>query len=37
MKLLSHLLRDFALGGEHVVQVAIVLICPDMRVGARVD
>ncbi len=37
MKALCDFLRDFALDGEHVFQIAIVLLCPDVRVAARVD
>ena len=37
MKALCDFLRDLALDGEHVFQIAIVFFCPDVRVGARVD
>src|SRR5207244_1918757 len=37
VKLLSDFLRDLALDGEQIVQIAIVLFGPDVRVRARVD
>ena len=37
MKLPGDLLRDLALGGKQIFQIAIVLLRPDVRVGARVD
>src|SRR5437016_2352197 len=37
VKLLSDFLRNLALDRKQVVQIAIVLFRPDVRVGARVD
>ena len=37
VKLFGDFLRDLALDGEQIVQIAIVLLGPDVRVGARVD
>ena len=37
MKLLSDCLRDFALDSEQVLQIAIVLFRPDVRIGSRID
>src|SRR5437763_17091805 len=37
VKLLSDFLRNLALDGEQIVQIAIVLFRPDVRVRARVD
>src|SRR6266487_7108566 len=37
VKLLSDFLCDLTLDCEHIVQVAIVLLRPDVRIGARVD
>ena len=37
MKALRDFLRDLALDREHVFHIAIVLLCPDVRVGAGVD
>src|SRR5207244_7021873 len=36
-KLLSDFLGNLALDGEQIVQIAIVLLGPDVRVRARVD
>src|SRR4029077_9175698 len=36
-QLLRDFLRDLALDRERIFQIAVVLFCPDMRVGARVD
>ena len=37
LELLRNLLRDLALDCKRVVQIAIILLGPDMRVGPRVD
>src|SRR5438128_3375205 len=37
MKLVSDFLRDLALDCEHVVQIAVILINPDVGIGPRVD
>src|SRR5262245_13880828 len=37
MEALGDFLCDFALDCEHVLQIAIVLLCPEVGVSARVD
>ena len=37
MELAGNFLRDLALNGKQIVQIAIVLLDPDMSVSARVD
>ena len=37
LKLISDRLRDFALDGEDVIERSVVILRPQMRVGAAVD
>ena len=37
MKLFSNFLRDLALDRENLAKSVVILLRPDMRVGARVD
>src|SRR4029077_14794687 len=37
LKLISDCLRDFTLDSEDVIQRSVVILCPQMRVGASVD
>ena len=37
MKLLGNFFRDLTLDCEQIIQIAVVFLSPDVRVGARVD